>query len=141
MRNESGSVVWNQGHVRRGITSLGYWEVDVERPGSYEFELKRWPSEAGHAIRFGIEGDDVEWYREGVQPGSEGLYTGGEALPFTLACLRISGLKQESAEVAESENAARFRVNLSAGRRHLRAYFQDPHGLMSSAYYVYVRRV
>jgi arylsulfatase A-like enzyme len=141
MRNESGSVVWNQGDVRRGITSLGYWEVDVERPGSYEFELKRWPSEAGHAIRSGIEGDDVEWYREGVQPGSEGLYTGGEALPFTLACLRISGLKQESAEVAESENAARFRVNLSAGRRHLRAYFQDPHGLMSSAYYVYVRRV
>ena len=34
---------WHQNHVRRGHAGQGKWFIDLLRPGSYEFELRRWP--------------------------------------------------------------------------------------------------
>ncbi len=58
-RNDPVDCPWNQGAIRRGETSNGYWEVEVARPGDYTFELRRWPREAARAIASGIEGDDI----------------------------------------------------------------------------------
>lgn len=142
MRNETDhSVVWNQGQVRQGETCHGWWEINVEREGLYEFELRRWPREAGHAITDGIEGEDVEFYHEGIAPGAEGLYSGGEALPYETACLTVTGLPQQCAPVEEDAAGAVFRVRLDSGPHHVRARFAVNDGHYSSAYYVYVRRV
>jgi len=142
LRNEQDhSVVWNQGQVRQGISCLGYWEVMVERGGEYEVELRRWPQEAGHSITGGIEGEDVEFCREGIAPGAEGLYSGGKALGFDTASLRVSGMAQQSVAVDPGDAGATFRVHLEPGPRHLRAVFSSCSGMYCSAYYVYVRRL
>ena len=142
MRNEQDhSVVWNQSQVRQGISCLGYWEVFVERAGEYEIELRRWPEEAGHKITGGIEGDDVEYCREGIAPGAEALYSGGTALSFDTANLSVSGMPQQCVEVRPGDAGATFRVTLEPGPRHLRALFSGCSGAYCSAYYVYVRRL
>ena len=141
LRNEMDhSVVWNQGQVRRGDTCLGWWEIMVERPGSYEFELRRWPKEAGHRITAGIEGDDVEFRRDAIAPGAESMYSGGNALAYNTACLRLSGMPQHCLVIEPDDAGATFRVDLEPGPRHLRAVFSNCNGAYSSAYYVYVRR-
>ncbi len=34
---------WNQNHIKRGLMSSGYWEIQVERAGRYSIQLRRWP--------------------------------------------------------------------------------------------------
>ena len=60
IRNEMGDCAWNQGQVRTGHVVSGYWEVDVRQSETYEIELRRWPTDAGHAVASGIVGDDVD---------------------------------------------------------------------------------
>ncbi|MBN2452198.1 MAG: arylsulfatase [Lentisphaeria bacterium] len=142
LRNEQDhSVVWNQAQVRNGDICHGYWEIRVERPGTYEFELRRWPKEAGHRIQGGIEGPDVDYRTDGIAPGAQSHYAGGKALRLDTATLMISGMPQQSAPVGPDDRAAVFRVDLEPGPHHLRAMFSNGAGLYAAAYYVYVRRV
>ena len=39
----NGPVPWNHGHIRRGLSSNGFWAVEFEKTGNYEFTLRRWP--------------------------------------------------------------------------------------------------
>jgi arylsulfatase A-like enzyme len=135
------AVAWNQGHVRHGHASFGWWEIEAERDGLYEFELRRWPKDAGHAIRSGIDGADVEYRADGIAPGSEGEYSGSKALPFDMACLQVSGLDELYQEIADGDIGARFRVSLQRGPHTMRARFASNEGLHMAAYYVYVRRL
>lgn len=134
-------AVWSQEQVRAGTFCAGWWEVMVEQAGVYEFELRRWPEEAGHTISGGIRGEDVEFRRDAVAPGSEGHYEGGVALGYDTASLRISGLEPMFAQVGAEDVAATFTVALEPGARHLRATFANCAGRYGSAYYVYVRRI
>jgi len=141
LRNEQDhSVVWNQAQVRRGDSCQGYWEVFVEQDGIYEFELRRWPKEAGHGVTDGIEGTDIDYFRDGVAPDALAYYEGGRALGYDTASLDISGGVHLTAEVRPGEAGAVFTVELTRGPRHVRARFSRCSGLYSSAYYVYVRR-
>ena len=139
-RNETCDCAWNQGAIRRGHQANGYWEVLVERPGVYEFELRRWPEEAGHAIAAGIDGDDIEWDREGVDENAHHYYTGGEALPIRRACLKITGRPMLDKEIAPEDAGAVFEVELDAGPARLQTWFSDGSHFNIGAYYVYVRR-
>jgi hypothetical protein len=142
LRNEQDhAVVWNQGQVRRGEVCQGWWEIFVEEDGEYAFSLRRWPEESGHAVRAGIDGDDVTFRRDGIAPGAESMYTGGVELPFDTAVLDISGKPQQCVEIGPDDPAATFLVSLRRGARHVRARFSAPSGAYCSAYYVYVRRV
>lgn len=142
LRNENDhAVVWNQKQVREGMSCLGWWEITVEQEGAYEFELCRWPHEAGHAVSDGIKGDDVEWYGDGVEPGSEGYYTGGKQLPFAEATLLLSGGIRKSVPVLPGDKGAVIGVDLPAGPCHVRGIFSTDDGMYTSAYYVYVRKV
>ncbi len=140
-RNDRCDCAWHQGHIRQGHECNGYWEVRVERAGTYAFELRRWPDEAGHAVTAGIDGDDVEWYREGCEESAARLYTGGKALPITQACLKLTGLPMQSQDVAPGDDYARFTVQLEAGPTHVQTYFTDRRGFAIGAYYVYVRQI
>jgi arylsulfatase A-like enzyme len=142
LRNEQDhAVVWNQSQVRRGEVCHGYWEVMVERDGTYEFELRRWPKEAGHAVAGGIQGPDVSFRCDGIAPGAEDLYTGGTAVAFNAACLDITGLPQLCAPVSPRDGGVVFRLALPRGPRHVRAQFSQCAGAYCSAYYLYVRRL
>jgi arylsulfatase B len=140
LRNADSDVVWNQGQIRQGQACLGYWEVQVERPGAYEFALRRWPAEAGHAIRAGIEGDDIAFRRDAIAPDDWALYTGGRALPIESAHLEVRGCAPMSVAVA-AETAAVLRMDLQAGPAHVRAHFSNHAGLMQAPYYISVRRL
>lgn len=140
LRNEDDhAVVWNQRQVRQGDVCRGWWEVDVERAGTYEFELRRWPKEARHRITGGIEAKDVEYRVDGVAPGAEGYYRGGEALSFDRATVLMNGGVRESVEIDPNDTGAVITLDLPAGPRHLRAIFSADDGRYMSAYYVYVR--
>jgi len=142
LRNEQDhAVVWNQNQVRRGEICHGYWEVMVERAGTYEFELRRWPREAGHTVAGGIRGGDIGFRRDGIAPGAEDLYSGGKAVGYNAASLDLSGLPQMTVAVSPGDLGAVFRVSLPRGPRHVRAQFSHCAGAYSSAYYVYVRRI
>ncbi len=134
-------VVWNQKQVRHGLPAHGWWEVMVESEGEYEFDLRRWPTEAGHSVRSGIEGADVPIHTGGIQPGAEGLYVGGVALDIDTAGLEVSGLPTRWVPVNAADRGAVIRLRLPAGPRHVRARFSGASGFNASAYYVYVRRV
>ena len=139
LRNADGDVVWHQGQVRAGQACLGYWEVMVERAGLYEFSLRRWPAEAGHAIRAGIDGDDIAFRRDAIAEADWGMYTGGKPLEIDGAHLEATGYPPQRVAVAD-EVAAVLRIGLDAGSTHIRAWFSGAAGLMQSPYYVCVRR-
>ncbi|MBT3288991.1 MAG: arylsulfatase [Victivallales bacterium] len=143
IRNEQDHLgVWDQSQVRRGDRAHGWWEIMVETAGEYEFDLRRWPREAGHRVRSGIEGDDVEYRKDWIQPGAEGTYSGGVALNIDTAGLDVSGLPTKWIPVDPEDQGAIIRIHLPAGPRHVRAQFSAAGpGFYSSAYYVYVRRV
>jgi len=143
IRNEQDHLgVWDQSQVRRGDRAHGWWEIMVETAGEYEFDLRRWPREAGHRVRSGIEGDDVEYRKDWIQPGAEGTYSGGVALNIDTAGLDVSGLPTKWIPVDPEDEGAIIRIQLPAGPRHVRAQFSAAGpGFYSSAYYVYVRRV
>ena len=140
LRNEDSDVVWHQGQVRQGQACKGYWEVKVEQGGDYDFALRRWPAEAGHDIRAGIEGDDVIFTRDGIAEAEWSLYTGGKALEIHAAHLEVSGYPAASVAVADEAEAV-IRLSLNAGQVHVSAHFSGAEELMQAPYYVYVRRV
>ncbi|MFW5745661.1 MAG: arylsulfatase [Spirochaetota bacterium] len=133
-------TVWNQGQVRSGEQALGWWEIDARRAGDYEVELRRWPREAGHAVTAGIEGDDVDWDREGVQPSYEHWYAGGRAIACDQATVIVDESDRYERSIGPDDTAALLRVTLDAGPHRLRALFSSAAGEYCSAYYVYVRK-
>src|SRR6185312_648593 len=141
LRNEAGDGVWNQGQVRRGQACSGQWELIVERAGRYEFALRRWPTEAGHALGAGIEGADVAFRRAAIAAGDHWLYEGGVALAVETAGVEIDGGPSRSAVVNPADAAARVELLLEAGPTRLRAWLAGAGGLMQSPYYVEVRRL
>lgn len=141
LRGGDGDGVWHQGQVRLGQACHGYWEVKVERPGRYAFALRRWPAEAGHAIRAGVDGDDVPVEREAIAASDLWLYTGGQALGVDAAHLEVTGHPPLSVPVEDGEAEAVLQLDLPAGAVHVSAGFTGPGGLKQAPYYVYVRRV
>lgn len=146
-RNEDCSCAWNQGLIRQGVEANGYWEIDVEQSGEYEFELRRWPKEAGHAMTSGFDGDDVEWAKAWIPEKAWPYYTGGKALPVKRAKLRVGAPGGGDAEALAQDlpadaAAAVFRVRLPEGETALQTWLTDERGTWSvGAYYVYARRV
>ena len=138
LRNDEGDGVWHQGQVRQGEACAGYWEVRVERAGLYELSLRRWPAEAGHALRAGVDGEDVAFRRDAIAAHDHWLYEGGRALAIDAARVEVDGAVVAMTEVADGDPAAVVTVELAAGAHHLRAWFAGE-GLSQSPYYVEIR--
>ncbi len=113
-------VPWNQPHIRQGLVANGFWAIDVEREGMYEFELRRWPVEVDKPIRVAIPG--------------------GKAVKPTKARLKI-GTVDKTCPIADGDVAATLKAQLPAGKTRMQTWFTDDDGTERGAYYVYVRRV
>ena len=140
VRNEATQVAWNHGEVRRGLVVSGYWEIDVRKAGRYQFECRRWPREAGHALCDGIEGNDVKVRLDCMFENSKSFYTGGEALGIKWARLVI-GDQVLNAEVESGASHVRFVVDLKEGPVHVYPSFHTTKIQTIAPYYIYVRRV
>jgi arylsulfatase A-like enzyme len=115
-----GPVPWAQGHVRNGLEANGFWTVNVERAGEYEFALRRWPREVDAPI--------------------EATIPRGKAIHADNARLTI-GTVDVAKPISEGAREVTFRVSLKAGPAELRTWFTAADGSPRGAYYVYVKRL
>ena len=111
---------WSQGAVRSGSQANGFWAVEIERDGTYEFELRRWPREVDAAINEAIEG--------------------GKAIAATKARLKVAD-KDLTRPVPADAHCVTFQVELKAGNTRLQTWLTDDNGTSRGAYYVYAKRL
>lgn len=141
---KSAAHVWNQAQVRQGVAANGPWYIDARRSGRYRFELRRWPREAGHALGDGIDGDDIEWRRDAVQPGMEALYSGGVPLEICHAAFQAGDTESFQAVDPNAESVV-FEAELKKGPNRVLTHFFDGHTYadtpLRGAYYLYVQYI
>ena len=135
-------VPWNHAKVAAGPAVNAPWKVFFERPGTYRFELRRWPREANVAFAGVPTWDDPvdAWDERG---GVEKLLYPGDAvaLPVKQVALDI-GKFSETQAVSDSQAYAHFDVSLPQGFQEVSTSMLDADGKeISAAYYVYVRRL
>ncbi|HSW00641.1 MAG TPA: sulfatase-like hydrolase/transferase [Sedimentisphaerales bacterium] len=118
--HEANPSPWNQTHVLHGVEANGFWTVEAEQAGEYEFSLRRWPREVGAPINAAIPG--------------------GRAIQATKARLVIGPIDLEKAILEDAKEAA-FRVELQPGRMKLQTWLIAEGGVSRGAYYVCVNRV
>jgi arylsulfatase B len=122
--------VWNQRGIRQAPTANGYWTVEIDRPGRYRIGLRRWPPELDLPINAA--------YTDAV-PNREPAP--GRAISAAKARVKLGHVDQ-SAEVKDSDKAAVFEVNLTAGPGELHTWFYDAGGTeLCGAYFVTVERL
>lgn len=120
-----------QVQIRRADLKNGWWELEVARPGTYSFELRRWPREAGAGLSEGLPGVAV----------TDGTLMEGAALPIAAARLQIGTERQQRREVKPADKSVTFSARLEAGRTRLHTWFDDANRQpLCGAYYVYVER-
>ena len=125
--NEDSNCAWNQAAVRRGHICNGRWTIEVQEPGQYQFELRRWPREENRAIVDGI-------------PGKLTAYHGGHAIAVTTARICIDDAHQERA-INTNDHGASFTFELTPGEKHLETELTNESDISLGAYYVYVERL
>jgi arylsulfatase len=114
----------NSNHIRNAVGGPrgGPWNVTVERAGTYEIALRRWPFDTGAPL----DGN--------VSPP-------GKALTITAAKLTV-GTRGFVTAVAPGALEATVRITLPAGRAQLQAWFQDAAGAdLCGAYYARITRL
>jgi arylsulfatase len=121
----------NMYDLRAGRNRNGPWHLRVEKDGTYEFELRRWPREADAAITAGVP----------VFKAVDGQLPAGKALPIARARLRLGDV-DESKPVGANDKGITFTLKLKAGTRtKLQTWFYDVDGKeLCGAYFAYVRR-
>ncbi len=129
-----GDVAWNQGHILRAKKSTGTWAVNVARPGTYRFALRRWPEELGLPL-------------DEAAPPAE-----AERIPYTpdaeSSAIRPLGGRvglfdrEETVEVGPGEETVDLTFDVErTGETRLEAWFADADGEERGAYYVTVERL
>ncbi len=122
----------NQWQVREPRLANGYWVVEVETDGKYEFELCRWPKEADAAMTAGLPG------KPAVPGGNP--YPEGKSLSIRKARLKIGEVEVEKA-LEPQVKSAKFTVDLKAGQANLKTWLTGDEDLSLGAYYVYVTKL
>lgn len=110
----------------------GPWTIQVERDGTYEIALSRWPPHLKLALTAGRDAQKMTF----------GEIPGGKALPIAAAKLAIAG-QEQSVKTQPADKTAVFKFNLKSGpKTTMQGWFQDASGAdISGAFYATVRRV
>jgi len=107
---------WNHRQIAAGGgLSNGFWAVDVDRAGTYELKLMRWPVQARRKLR-------------------------EKFINVVKAQLTVANV-DETVAVGPEANSATFKVKLPAGETKLQAQFIDAKGKAAGAFFVYVNFV
>lgn len=120
--------------ILEGSKANGWWNLEVDKAGTYSFELRRWPSETGAALQdaVGVKYTDTKPYG----PGKE-----GKALDIAEARIKIASHNQKL-KVNKGDKSASFKLQLKQGPTKLQTWFYDKgNHELCGAYYVYVKRL
>ncbi|MEW4487024.1 arylsulfatase [Thalassoglobus sp. JC818] len=121
-----------QVQIRRGVQKNGVWHLVVAEPGTYEFELRRWPRESGLRLSDGCPQLQV----------TDGTYVAGKALPIHHGRLRVGDGFDQTTDANSEGTCFQFKANLNAGPIELESWMLDSAGNeICGAYYVYVNRI
>ena len=115
-----GDVAWDQTHILAAVRASGAWCVDVERDGTYELRVQRWPDEALAPIR---------------KASADGS---GTVIHPRRVRVKIGDIEQ-ARDIEDDAEAVQFHLNLSKGIQALKAWFVDEDGDEYAPYYVYAR--
>jgi len=128
-----GDVAWNQGQILNAMRSTGRWRVNVERPGLYRFELRRWPRELPIPMEATVS---KEFPKTAIFPNAERVCIHPEKVRFKLF------EDEYFASVEPDSERVLFELDLrKTGKTDLDAWFIDADGEERGAYYVYVTRI
>ena len=120
----------SQRAIRRGDHMIGKWHIEIEEPGDYIFEMRRWPLEAEAAIVAG-----VPEYR--TEDGD--IFPEGFSLPIVHASLTVHGQNRQF-DVGPNDKAARVTLGLKKGETTIQAVFCDENGeTLCGVYYLSIR--
>jgi len=132
----------SQDAVREGMQVSGFWAVDIERDGTYQFELRRWPKELNLPINAAVPGGKAITATEArlkVAPVSAPRFRGDKFTPAK------AGAESRGVDVTKlvpkDARGVTFEVELKAGKGRLQTWFIDDKGKSRGAYYVYVKRL
>lgn len=140
IRNEDSDVPFNQRLIRQGKYVTGYWEIEIEESGFYEFELRRWPASTNYAISKGIEGSDIMFNKEHISKEQWDFYRGGKAISINKAYIKIQE-QVHTCAITEDDTVVNFIITLKKGKAILEAWFSKKEQRITSAYYVYVTKI
>ena len=114
--------------------SGSFWAVKVLKSGKYNFELRRWPTEANKPLASSL-------LAGAAVPGASKAFreTPGEAIPIVSAGLRINGDVKAVLSVAEGKpSGVRMSLSLQPGSYELAPFFKTKDGKEVGAYYCIV---
>lgn len=116
-RGKVSPVPWNQGHIKKGVNSNGYWLAKFDVPGKYRFSLRRWAVEAKLPI------DHLEKDKS-----------------LTDAKLYIDDNSWEGKIKANAEDVS-FELEVEAGLRKLQTAFIEKGKEIRGAYYLVIEKI
>ena len=125
----------NSAYVREAVggPNGGYWHIQVEESGEYEFTLRRWPKQTEAAL-----GEKYE--PSANSPANKANLTTVGFPTIAAATIDIAGMKASSTADPEATGAT-LTATLSAGRTKLKAWFADAEGNgLCGAFFVTVAR-
>ncbi len=121
-----GSYADNNGNLFAG-DRIGYWDVIIDKPGSYDFTLSRWHPDSGLPLTAPMKD------RNGNNRG---------AIPIAYARLKIGDYDKIIQISPEQTNVIFTPVHLPEGINKLETWFLDKNlQPVCSAYYTYVERI
>ena len=128
-----------QRQIRQGSGASGRWLLAVDDAGTYRFEVRRWPREAGRvAMTAGLppaQDPDLEYV------GHHLINVPGKALKVKAVELQLAGQDMRTKEVPNGAGFVAFDVELPAGEVELKTYLVFENGKKNGAYYVYVTKL
>ncbi len=123
------TIPWNQESIRKASnTGLGYYCIEVKKPGNYTLELARWPFESGLAIQDAPPPIPGSKTREGYPAGVKKI--------FETATAEIVNGSSWSTKVDNTLSSATINCTLPAGKHHMEFTFIDESGNKTGAYYI-----
>ncbi|MEM7386593.1 MAG: arylsulfatase, partial [Verrucomicrobiota bacterium] len=122
-----------QRQIRAGQEKSGYWMLEVERAGEYEFELRRWPKEIDRPLRAPAENGN------GALPITEASFYLSDYHHRSISEKKPYGFEGETKKVGPDDTSVTFTAQLEKGPIALHTWFRGK-GTILSAYYVYVTR-
>lgn len=125
---------WNQFDVRKGVCTHGYWAVEVEEDGLYEFNLMRWAPESNLPL--------LSEAPEGTFVPNGKKYPVGKKLNIIGGQICIDG-NDITSKISSDYNGKGipFTVKLKKGQYKLDANLIDNNNKVFSSFYVTVNKL